>query len=346
MRETISTSIRFSIIIPVYNVEKYLDECLQSILSQKFGNFEIICIDDCSTDNSWNILEKYAEKDKRIRIFKQEKNAGQGVARNRALDLAQGEYILFVDPDDWIEKDALTILDEELKKTKAQMLCFEYCTYEDLTGKIKAKKIKMFNYSHHRKGPFMWKDLGKELLSHGFAWNCYSKELILKNHIRFASSRYGEDDIFSQNAVLSSDRIFLVRENLYYYRQRKASHINTASEEKLCIFENIDHTKELLVGKGVLKELAKFFSYYKLSVFRATYERVPLLARKRFCEEVKKRVEPKEYKEFLRKISISPLEKIFSITNKNIDATKHKIIRIFGMEFVLSCKKKKLEEKK
>src|SRR5574344_1254251 len=93
---------KISIIIPVYNVQKYLSKCLESILSnQKLKDIEVICINDSSTDNSDKILEKYAEKDKRVILLRQ-KNSGAGAARNSALKYARGEYVLYLDPDDWI----------------------------------------------------------------------------------------------------------------------------------------------------------------------------------------------------------------------------------------------------
>ena len=100
---------KFSIIIPVYNVEKFLPECLDSIAAQSLADIEIICIDDGSIDSSSKILEQYAKNDKRLTILKQ-KNQGQGVARNNGLEIAKGDYILFVDPDDWIKDDTIKIL--------------------------------------------------------------------------------------------------------------------------------------------------------------------------------------------------------------------------------------------
>ena len=92
-----------SIVVPVYNTEKYLPKCLDSLLGQTYKNLEIICINDGSTDGSLQILEDYAKQDNRIIVLSQE-NAKQGAARNRGLDIAKGEYVTFVDSDDWIEK--------------------------------------------------------------------------------------------------------------------------------------------------------------------------------------------------------------------------------------------------
>ena len=94
--------IKVSVIIPVYNVEPYLKEALDSVINQTLREIEIICIDDCSTDNSYNILEEYAKKDNRIIIIKNEENLGVGISRNKGIRLSKGEYIGFVDGDDYI----------------------------------------------------------------------------------------------------------------------------------------------------------------------------------------------------------------------------------------------------
>ena len=95
-----------SIIVPVYNVEKYLDNCLKSILNQSFKDFEVILVNDGSKDKSGEICNIYSQKDSRIKVFNME-NSGAGKARNKGLDLAQGKYIFFVDADDWLENNAL-----------------------------------------------------------------------------------------------------------------------------------------------------------------------------------------------------------------------------------------------
>ena len=105
----------FSVIVPVYNVEKYLPECIESVLNQSFGDFELILVDDGTKDNSGVICDEYAQKDARVKVIHQD-NAGQAVARNTGTDIAQGEYIIYLDSDDYIcDSDFLSKLAEKTK---------------------------------------------------------------------------------------------------------------------------------------------------------------------------------------------------------------------------------------
>ena len=119
----------FSIIIPVYNVEQYLEQCLDSVLNQTFTDFEVLCVDDCGTDNSAQILKVYAQKDKRIKIIKHEKNKRQGGARNTALKVAKGKYIFCIDSDDWAETNALEILYNEFQTKNTTSIWFNARKY-------------------------------------------------------------------------------------------------------------------------------------------------------------------------------------------------------------------------
>ena len=112
---------KLSIIIPVYNVEPYLRECLESVLQQSFADWEAICVNDGSTDNSATILEEYGHKDDRFKIVNQP-NGGLSAARNTGLKAATGEYVLFLDSDDWLEGNALEIVSGSL--TDEDLLCF------------------------------------------------------------------------------------------------------------------------------------------------------------------------------------------------------------------------------
>lgn len=126
-----TTEPKISIIIPVYNVEHYLRECLDSCTNQTLEDIEIICVDDASPDNSIKILEEYQAKDSRIKIFQHEKNKNLGAARNSGLQNAAGEYVWFVDSDDYIDTKACQILYDAIKEFNVDMLCFSALKFVD-----------------------------------------------------------------------------------------------------------------------------------------------------------------------------------------------------------------------
>ena len=120
--------VKLSIIIPVYNIEDYISKCLKSILSQRFQDYEIICVNDGSTDNSLAVLHSF--NDKRIKII-DKKNEGSGIARNIGLEKAVGEYVFFVDGADWLEENSLQIILNEADRLKTDILIFGGLSYYD-----------------------------------------------------------------------------------------------------------------------------------------------------------------------------------------------------------------------
>ena len=122
---------KLSVIVPVYNVEKLLERCLDSILSQTLSDIEVICVDDCSPDNSIGILHRYQQKDSRVKVYRHAENKRQGGARNTALEVATGEYIGFIDSDDYIDPDFYQKLYDAAKGADADLA---------ITGIIKHRK--------------------------------------------------------------------------------------------------------------------------------------------------------------------------------------------------------------
>ena len=128
-----NNGIKISIIIPVYNVEDYLSQCLDSVLSQDFDDFEVICVNDGSTDNSLIILEKYAKLDSRIKIISQI-NGGLGSARNTGLKHANGEYVMFIDSDDYISEGSLKKIYYNAVSNNSDIVIFEFCQFGEDKG--------------------------------------------------------------------------------------------------------------------------------------------------------------------------------------------------------------------
>ena len=109
--------LRFSIIVPIYNVENDIRQCFETISNQTFKDFEVLCVDDCGTDNSMNIVREFAQNDSRFKILTHDTNKGVATARNTALKEVSGEYILFIDSDDWVENNTLEALDNAIKES-------------------------------------------------------------------------------------------------------------------------------------------------------------------------------------------------------------------------------------
>ncbi|MDQ5983569.1 MAG: Undecaprenyl-phosphate 4-deoxy-4-formamido-L-arabinose transferase [Eubacteriales bacterium SKADARSKE-1] len=224
---------KVSIIIPVYNVEPYLQECMDSIVNQTLKDIEIICIDDCSTDNSFNILNEYAKSDNRIKLIKQTKNQGAYVARNLGLKIATGEYIGFVDPDDYIEPNTYEMSYVRAKKDNADIVVFGGESFSDNF----VKPIDSIDASFKNQKCF--KEYSKALL---VIWNkIYKRDMLLDNNIWFREERYGMDTVFCFKVFPFAKNISFLSNKLYHWRKQVGnsassttwSNINTHTQKKL-----------------------------------------------------------------------------------------------------------------
>ncbi|MBO4956650.1 MAG: glycosyltransferase [Rickettsiales bacterium] len=203
------SNISVSIIVPVYNVEQYLERCLNSLINQTLQNIEIICINDGSMDNSLSILKQYAEKDKRIKIIDQE-NQGVSVARNNGIEASQGEYIGFVDSDDYVDLDFFENLYNKAKKEDADIVEAKYYKIK----KLKNNSQKLIN----RSGIYTY---------YNFCFNIYRRQFIKDNNIQFPIGiKIAEDTTFELEVLLKSNKTVILDKNkksCYYYILRKNS---------------------------------------------------------------------------------------------------------------------------
>ena len=178
-----------SVIIPVYNTENYLYNCLNSVLNQTYGDFEVICINDCSTDSSPEILEYYSRKDERIKVIHNEINKGQGYSRNRGLEIAKGEYIFFLDSDDWLKPNSFELLYSQSKKLDLDLLIFKGIVFYEKDININFENMYSMNFLDKYDGTvFNHLDIPiNELfnISIGPCFKLYKKSFLDKNNIRF-----------------------------------------------------------------------------------------------------------------------------------------------------------------
>ena len=265
-----------SVIIPVYNVENYLNECLDSVTSQTLDDMEIICIDDGSTDNSPDILKEYSKKDKRIKIITKE-NGGQATARNLGIKEAQGEYIAFVDSDDFIEPTMFEKLYTKSKDNNLDIAMCKIATYDNQTEEIKNNVwyYMLGVFRDFEKGIFNHKDT-KEFTCH-IAVTPYNKiyktTLLKENNILFPEGLIFEDEKFFYDTYLRAKRVSIVDEFLYYYRiNRKGSTVDTIKDndfsdivpisklirETFKETDNYEDYKILLSNRFIHLQLARF----------------------------------------------------------------------------------------
>ena len=208
-----------SIIVPVYNVEKYLDNCLKSILNQSFKDFEVILVNDGSKDKSGEICNIYSQKDSRIKVFNME-NSGAGKARNKGLDLAQGKYIFFVDADDWLENNALEEHFKYITKYDMVIGCSKNCYFNE--DKLSNSKVEYYYpaniYDTKEKVRNMYVEIAVNSVSHAPHNKMYRKEIIDTYSIRFPDYKKYEDLTFNNEYIDKINSLVILDENVYNYR--------------------------------------------------------------------------------------------------------------------------------
>lgn len=232
---------RFTVIVPIYNTETYLDKCLDSVIGQSYDDYEVVCVDDGSTDGSADILQRYAAQEPRIRIIRQE-NHGIGSARNTGLRAAKGDYILFLDSDDWLEADTLQTL--VCHTDGNDMVCFGGRRYFNQEQQYEASDPMVAEatttgwdyYCHHA------------LESRRFAFvcvvlRCYRRAFLLHNGLFFREGIYHEDNLFTPIVCYYARRVAVVDHTLYSYRVRAHSIMTSRS---LVHWQNLITTANLL----------------------------------------------------------------------------------------------------
>ena len=247
-----------SVIIPVYNVEKYLDKCLDSIINQTYKNLEIICINDGSIDSSFEILQKYAQKDNRIKLVNQE-NKGLGATRNVGLEIAEGEFISFIDSDDFVDKNLYKNCIEKIAPD------IDVIVFGAKTVNLKKNKIYSGQYSSKRfHENFNLKDLFN---IYTVAWNKLYRHSFLKEHsIIFDTPKTGEDQTFFIKVALNVKNIFILKKDFYYYiKYRNGALSNRKDSTDLSTIENTYSIINYLKNKELSVEIKnKIISHYLL----------------------------------------------------------------------------------
>ena len=250
----IFNQVRVSVIIPCYNIEKYLAECLDSVLSQSLEEIEVICINDGSTDSTPAILDSYKEKDARIAVIHQA-NGGVSVASNVGLSLARGEYVYLVDHDDIVKPNALKTCYSLAREYKTDAVHFNAESYfetaelEKQFPQLKTPKRIGYEQYNPTDGPTLFELLYSRAAYRVPLWHCFFSNAFLSEHqFRFVPGISSQDNVFSFQTILSSRSVVFCENSLYINRIRCGSVMTTPKKRKDAISRiiGLGHMKEFL----------------------------------------------------------------------------------------------------
>ena len=255
-------NIKVSVVMPVYNVQSCLDECLDTLERQTLKEIEIICVDDGSTDLSLEILREHSGKDPRIKVLTQH-NSGAAVARNRGFEEVQGEYVIFLDSDDFYKEHMLKTAYDNAKKQNTDITVFrtnEYDTVKELYNPmeytIKAEQLPLNN-------PFTYHDIPDNIFTVfvGWAWDkLYKTEFIRRENIKFQNLRTSNDLFFVFSSLIKADGIYVIDEPLVYHRVSRGTSLSVTREKSWdCFYKALTALKEELERIGAYEEVERGF---------------------------------------------------------------------------------------
>lgn len=246
--------IDISVIIPVYNVENYIDECIQSVLTQNFANMEVLCVEDGSSDDSLQRLKMLARKDSRIRIIVHDTNKGLSEARNTGLRQAKGKYVLFVDSDDCLVSNAVKSLYDKAEENCVDIVYFDYIKFYDSGFKKKGSNKRIWKkYDGLYTGKeFFCMMLKDEQYKCEACRQFLRRDFLVEHQITFLPGILHEDNLFSFYTAMEAQRVCNLNKELYYYRQREHS---------------IMQTKNIKRAQSMFVILGQIYVYWKTHSF-------------------------------------------------------------------------------
>lgn len=248
-----------SVIVPVYNVEQYLDECLNSIRQQTYENLEIIVVEDCSTDKSLEVLSKHLN-DQRIKLIRHEKNSGLSAARNTGIDTAKGDYIMFVDSDDLVHLSLIELCVKYAIVNNADLITYDFKAFEDgikLSSQLDLSSMDNLKVLEQSEDYFNQQH---------FAWLKFIRTSLVKSKsLYFPIGLYYEDWPFHWELGLVANKKFHIPAELLLYRQRKTSITGSSGKKLLDLFKVHSLVLNLLEQYKAVSLKEKFANKVKMS---------------------------------------------------------------------------------
>ena len=263
---------KVSVIIPIYNREKYLNRCLDSVLNQTYSNIEVICVDDKSTDDSLRVCRDYQRKDNRVKVVALEKNGGVSNARNTGIKNASGEWIAFVDSDDTIEREMLSEMIKAAVKTGVDVVLSDLDMFsggksQNMKISIDPERIYHKSEIHDSILPRFTYDGSDNLGLFAFSTKLYKKSIIANNHISFDTSiAYEEDKLFVIEVLANCNSLYYIPKAYYKYDTSSGGLYSAFSEKAWTWYVNSYYKFKKLIDdyqieNANLKYLADSFIY-------------------------------------------------------------------------------------
>lgn len=286
-------SIKVSIILAVYNVEKYIEQTLESVVNQTFKDIEIIVVDNKSTDRTLVMVNKFAKKDSRFSVYKNSSNLKQGLARNFGVEMAQGEYVFFLDGDDYLELTAIEKLYNRITETNADITICTWNQFDDVTGKIDRNHV----YAKLKQIPqklddktFNWRDIKESVFwQTSVPWDkMYKREFLVNKNVKFPGGIFFEDNVFVYDALFKAEKISILREDLVYYRyNRKDAVTNTKNTTFYDYFKIFNLIGENLKKLDLFDEMKYYYWDYKIITLYWWFMKVKLPYKRGFFNRMK-----------------------------------------------------------
>lgn len=247
-----------SVIVPVYNVDRYITKCLESLVNQTYQNLEILLVDDGSTDRSGSICDEFGGRDPRITVIHQ-KNAGAAAARNSALDRATGTYLTFVDSDDWVEPDAYSYMVEQLEKENADII---HCGFRDIYVGREEEHPCDIDVAESDQIAYLVRFT--EDWTCGLLWNKLYKRKLFSG-IHFETGHIIDDEYYTYQGVMNAQKVIFREKIVYNYRKRKSGAVGSAEHAERIVSDKLDYlSKRRDMIKQRYPELTKTFNRHLL----------------------------------------------------------------------------------
>ena len=286
---------QISVVLPVYNVEEYLRQCLDSLANQTFEDFEVICVNDGSDDSSLSILEEYAPEDERFKIISQE-NKGLSGARNTGMNYIKGKYTIFVDSDDWLELNALEELYNKITDLDSDILMYKFRFFNQDSEQYSESvftNLEVIGASLENKN-FNYRDVSDILfkISHAPFNKLYKTSFLREAGIKFPENLNYEDLYFFYMVFFKTEKVSVFRdEPLYNYRIRNNSISTTGNERSFDIFEILDLTQDNLKNVNIYSKVKDDFLMFVIVNLKYVYLRLNERLKNQYLQKMKEKYE-------------------------------------------------------